>query len=336
MIDPTLKIIFSEIIKGYSKKSIPQFGTLFFKHINNQDSAEIDIYNQQFLDKAKNMGLPSEGEQEEYLLKEGLWEKSKNDKIQDLAKFILNLKTTKSKLFLKAQIDQINEEINSTEKELQRLKQEKKELIGFTAEDYTFKKINEYYMFVSLFKDEKLKDRFFKETEYEDLDNKDIMLLIRQYNEVNGKFNDKNLKKISLAGYFSNIFYLSNDDPYVFYGKPLVELSFYQIELFSYGRYFKNILSNSKSRPPEYLASDPDKLIEWFEGVKNVDEVLNKNSKINQKDNVATSIVGATAEDLKRLGIKKDNDESIIDLNKEAAKKGGKLNMQDLIKLHGL
>lgn len=336
MTEINLKIVFSEIIKGYSKKNIQGFGTLFFKHINNQDSADIDIYNQQFLEKAKNMGLPTEKEQEEYLIKEGLWEESKNKRIIELEKFLINLRTTKSKLFLKAQIEQINTEIEKNEIELRALKFERKDLIGFTAEDYTVKKINEYYMFISLFKDESLKERFFKEDDYDDLDNKEIISLIKNYNEVNSKFNEHNLKKISLAHYFSNIFYLSKDDPFIFYGKPLVELSFYQIELFSYGRYFKGILTNAKNKPPEYLMRDPDKLIEWFEGSKNVDEVLNKNSKVAQKDNVATSIVGATTEDLKRLGVKKDDDIGGIDLTKEAAKKGGKLDMQDLIKLHGL
>ena len=67
MTTSNLKIIFSEIIKGYSKKNIDGFGVLFFKHINNQDSADIDIYNQQFLDRAKDMGLPTSKEQEEYL-----------------------------------------------------------------------------------------------------------------------------------------------------------------------------------------------------------------------------------------------------------------------------
>jgi len=336
MIENNLKILFSEIIKGYSKKNIEGFGTLFFKHINNQDSAEIDIYNEQFFIKAKSMGLPTEKDQEEYLIKEGLWEFKKDKRIKELENFLVNLKTTKSKLFLKAQIDQINNEIDKNELELKTLKFEKKDLIGFTSEDYTFKKLNEYYMYVSLFKDESLKEKFFKESDYEDLDNKEIMLLIKSYNEVNGRFNDRNLKKISLAGYFSNLFYLSKDDPYIFYGKPLVELSFYQIELFSYGKYFKNILSNAKTRPPDYLMTDPEKLIEWYEGSKNVDEVLNKNSKVAQKDNVATSIIGATSEDINRLGIKNDNETVAIDLNKEAAKKGGKLDMQDLIKLHGL
>jgi hypothetical protein len=336
MINTNLKIIFSEIIKGYSKKNIEGIGTLFFKHINNQDSADIDIYNQQFTEKAKSMGLPTEKEQEAYLIKEDLWQESKNKRIIELEKFVNNLKVTKSKLFIKSQIDQINKEIDKNDAELKALKHERKDLIGFTVEDYTFKKINEYYMYVSLFKDEFLKERFFKESDYEELDNNEIILLIKNYNEVTNKFSDHNLKKISLMGHFSNIFQLSKDDPFIFYGKPLVELSFYQIELFSYGRYFKNILTNAKTKPPQYLMQDPEGLIEWFEGSKNVEDILNKNSKVAQKDNVATSIVGASYEDLKRLGVKTEDKGSDIDLAKEAAKKGGKLNMEDLMKLHGL
>lgn len=336
MTENNLKPIFSEIIKGFSKKSIENIGTLYFKHINNQDAADIDLYHQQFIDKAKNQGLPTEEEQGSYIIKEGLWSKEKNIRIKDLELFINNLKTTKSKLFIQSQINQINEEINKNLNELNALKSEKKELVGFTVEDYASKKINEYYMYVSLYKDENLKEKFFSEEDYSDLENLSILKLIKTYNEVMSRFNDKNLKKIGISGYFSNIFYLSNDDPFIFYGKPLVELSFYQIELFNYGKYFKGILTQAKNRPPDSIMEDPDKLIEWFEGSRNVDEVLNKNSKVAQKDNVATSLVGATSEDLKRLGLRKEEQSNVIDLNKEAAKKGGKLSMEDLIKLHGL
>jgi hypothetical protein len=48
-----------------------------------------------------------------------------------------------------------------------------------------------------------------------------------------------------------------------------------------------------------------------------------------------TSLVGATKEDLKRLGIGQGAHES-MSLDKAAKKKGGKLDMQDLIKLHGV
>ena len=52
----------------------------------------------------------------------------------------------------------------------------------------------------------------------------------------------------------------------------------------------------------------------------------------------ATTVVGATQEDLERMGISKTTQEgeNVVNLNEVAAKKGGNLNMEDLIKLHGV
>ena len=46
------------------------------------------------------------------------------------------------------------------------------------------------------------------------------------------------------------------------------------------------------------------------------------------------SLVGATKEDLKRLGL--DSPNETISLAQKAAEKGGKLDMEDMIKLHGI
>jgi len=46
---------------------------------------------------------------------------------------------------------------------------------------------------------------------------------------------------------------------------------------------------------------------------------------------LGTSLVGASKGDLKRIGMENKDG---IDLTKEAAKKGGSLSFQDLIKLH--
>jgi hypothetical protein len=45
-------------------------------------------------------------------------------------------------------------------------------------------------------------------------------------------------------------------------------------------------------------------------------------------------LVGATKDDLKRLGL--DNPDETINLAKKAAEKGGRLNMEDMMKLHGM
>jgi aryl carrier-like protein len=116
------------------------------------------------------------------------------------------------------------------------------------------------------------------------------------------------------------------------YGKSIVYLTFYQIEIFGYAKYFKNQLSYAKHKPADEYFEDPDKLIEWLESSKNVEELLEKTSN-SKADTVSTSIIGATKEDLKKAGLDESNS---ISLTEEAKKRGGTLSMEDLMKLHGI
>jgi len=56
---------------------------------------------------------------------------------------------------------------------------------------------------------------------------------------------------------------------------------------------------------------------------------------MQQKDNQATSIVGATKEDYKYINMDKGNSKN-VSLAEEAKKKGGSLDMKDLMKLMGV
>lgn len=324
-----LKLAFIDILKGFSKAyydSTP----LYIKHNTTIDSGNIDYKKVDFELKAKSKGLPTKKEKEDYLIKEKLWSDEKNEKIVKIKNMLIGLKTTKSKLFKKTDIDYINDEISKYEKDLLGLQHELRELMGFTVEDYSIKKINEHYMFVSIFKDANLKESFFSTEQFEDLESIDISKLIKIYNDINNKFDQKKLKKIALSPFYLNLFNISNDNPYFLYGKPVIELTFYQMEIFGFAKYFKNIVSNSKHSPPDDYYNDPEKLIEWLEASKNAENMLEKNDN-KKKDSVATSIVGANKEDLAKIGAEKN----VVSLDQLAKKSGGTLSMQDLIKLHG-
>ena len=129
-----------------------------------------------------------------------------------------------------------------------------------------------------------------------------------------------------------NIYNISDDNPKNLYGKNIIDLTYYQIEVFNNARYFRNLLIDSKHKPSPEVYDDPDALIEWMDSSKNAEEILSK-SKINKdKEFVATSIVGAQKEDLAKISKEKD----VINLHDIADKKGGTLSMEDLIKLHKL
>ena len=77
---------------------------------------------------------------------------------------------------------------------------------------------------------------------------------------------------------------------------------------------------------------EPEKLIEWAESSKNVKEILEKSS--SEGEGGASSIVGATKEDLAKAGI--DQSQDVIDLDQKAKEQGGRLSMEDMMKLHGV
>ncbi len=320
-----LKLLFSEILHSYSLCESVDFGRLFLKHFNSFDSAAIDLDGKLLYEEAVSKGIITNKEKEKLLIDENEWSEVKDSEIRGLFLFIDNLQKTKAKLHLPSQIDQINKEIREGEEKLGKLQQEKNSKMGFTAENYVQKKINENYVFNSFFKDESLSTRRFNKDEFNDLEDTQVTGLISIYNQFAEQFNAVNLKKIALSPFFLNIFYLCDDDPYVFYGKPVVFLSFYQIEVFSYGRMFKNIISENREIITDDLMSDPDKLIDFVNANKNTKELLEKQGK--QDIGGGGVIFGANQEDVKKLGI---NSGVGISPSKLVGKK-----MSEIIEAHG-
>tara|TARA_B100000085_G_scaffold264592_1_gene271692 strand:- start:75 stop:1070 length:996 start_codon:yes stop_codon:yes gene_type:complete len=325
-----LKLVFSEIVEGYSLTRSELFGDLKIKHINNYDSAKTDIKNNYYFEKAVSQGLPKREEKVEYLIKEKLWDPEKDKEADRLKEMLKGMNRTKSKLFLQAQIDAIKKDIADNEIKLSNILAEKESVIGFTAEEYANRRINEYYMHISILDEEG--KQLFGENEFDELEQDQVNDIMQVYEKNNRKFKAEILKKISLADFFTNIFYLCEDNVFNFYGKPVIDLTFYQIEIYSYGRYFKSIIQNSEEKIPDHIVEDPDKLIEWAESSKNVKEVLEKTS--GDAESGASSIMGATKQDLAKAGI--DENQDVIDLSQKAQEKGGRLTMEDMMKLHGV
>tara|TARA_Y100001973_G_C5170012_1_gene318480 strand:- start:261 stop:1256 length:996 start_codon:yes stop_codon:yes gene_type:complete len=325
-----LKLVFSEIVEGYSLTRSELFGDLKIKHINNYDSAKTDIKNNYYFEKAVSQGLPKREEKVEYLIKEKLWDPEKDKEADRLKEMLKGMNRTKSKLFLQAQIDAIKKDIVNNEIKLSNILAEKESVIGFTAEEYANRRINEYYMHISILDEEG--KQLFGENEFDELEQDQVNDIMQVYEKNNRKFKAEILKKISLADFFTNIFYLCEDNVFNFYGKPVIDLTFYQIEIYSYGRYFKSIIQNSEEKIPDHIVEDPDKLIEWAESSKNVKEVLEKSS--GDAESGASSIMGATKQDLAKAGI--DENQDVIDLSQKAQEKGGRLTMEDMMKLHGV
>lgn len=321
-----LKSLFFDILNGHSAikyRGVP----IFLKHFTHFDSALVEERQEEISERAQKEGLPTEKERLEILEKEGFWTKENEIAIRDTKLYLEGMENTRKLLFKENDLKHIAAKIKEAQDKIKELQTQKAELVGLTCETFAAKKLNEYYIYISLYKNKDFSIPAFSLDEFDDFSYKELADLIGLYNKKTEEFNDKNLKKIAIAPFFLGIFNLSEQNAYHFFGKPLIYLTYFQTELFSLGRYFKGLLSQAQTTPPSDVMEDPDKLIEWCDGSKRANEILDKG-----QEGGAQSIVGMSAAKMKELGLNQGGE--IINLAAEAKKKGGTLNMDDFIAIH--
>ena len=109
-----------------------------------------------------------------------------------------------------------------------------------------------------------------------------------------------------------------------FYDKAIVLLSVYQLKTALFARMFFNIFQHTEDIP-DHIRDDPEKLLAY------ADSQRNKNSSGIDENADASTIFGATKEDMKALS----GNAKEISLKDELEKHGGKLNMEQMMKLAG-
>jgi hypothetical protein len=327
-----LRLLYADVLNGYSKSFNEEHKEIYVKHLDTRDAAEMDFVRDRYYKEAKEKGLPTEEEKLIYLNEHKEWTTQEENELNGLRAYIKQLGVNKSKLFLEKDRNQITNQIKETEKDIEKRVLTRLEFVGITSESFSSKKANEYYIFKSLFKESACSETLLTEEEFDELSAHGVYELVQVYNQRMTQFAARNLKRIALSGFFLNFFYLCEDNPYTFFGKPAVDLTFYQAELFGHAKYFKQILQDSKNKPPHDIMDDPDAIIDWYESSKASQAAFDK---AKSSGNVGgSSIVGASREEMTKLGAI-DDGEKFVDLAAEAMKKGGSLNMDELIKLHG-
>ena len=197
-----------DILRGVSKVHSPSYGDFYIKHLDNYDSEEIDEKAEEYKRYAIKQGLPSTEEKLEQLKEDELWTEKDDRKIKDLDLMISNLRVTKSKLVLKADTDSLKRQIDNTEEELNNLILEKANMIGYTSDVFAAKKINEFYVLTTSYKDKNLEEPLFSKEKFDELQERDITVFIKYYNDVSDKTGEENIKRIALSSFFLNSFYV--------------------------------------------------------------------------------------------------------------------------------
>ena len=319
--------IFRDIVRGYSSTTW-KGEEVFIKHLTPHDQVELEEIEEKYFSRAKKRGVPTETEMLDYLNAEKQWTEEDEKFIFQKEDFIKNLKTARSKIILKREIDKQDELIEKEESLLSQKKMEKVKLIGNTCEKYAKDRMNDFYMIKSFYVNKDLTEQLFNYRRFDEMNDSDISQVVSIYNNIFEDFTEESVQYTVLEDFYNP--YLSfAEDSVQFYGKPFCELTYNQIRLIVYTRVFKNIFDYNDNIP-ESIMKDPAKLLEF--GSSSKQEREKAASKIKSGD--GSTLVGAKDEDYEYLGIEKP--QGGVDLTEEVKKKGGTLNMEDLMKLHGV
>lgn len=299
------------------------------RHLSEADVGFVSEKRNKYIEDAKAKGLPTEEEKLEILKEQEIWTEEEERELKQIEEELITQEQTLKNLVIKSQKQILNAKILINRKKLTQKIKEKKEALDLTCEEYGERKSQEEIVYYNFFKDEGLKDTYFSKDEFDEMPQIELHFLMSVHMESQVNFTHQNIKRVAAFPFFLNSFFICNDDPLQFYGKPVVGLTMNQVSLFSIGKYFKAMISKSEAEPPE--TEDVDELIEWYEST------ISKEALAKQmEDKQASTVVGASKEDLKGV-----IDTSMgSNLGKQAArirKETGKvaLDMQDMLKIHG-
>jgi hypothetical protein len=322
--DENLQII-SETLQGISVKKTP-FGIIYFKHLSQNEQR--DILSQSGLIEAEAIekGLQHEEDAIKEAVFQEMWSTEKENEIENLQNKINSINSVIGQLKLPSKVKSSEKKVTELQKQLNNILLERAKILGLTCEKYVSNKIQRLTIEKVLFYDKNFKNSVYEDLYINDFDKElEIYKLQKQFFE---RFSDEKISMAVLSDYFS-IYLPFCEDALGVFGQPLKDLTTYQLKLISFGRHFLNIFKNCNKKIPENVAKDPKLLISFYESSRED----GKNSGQARSGSGGSTHFGATKEDIDAL---KAENEDVVDLSKEIKKSGGHLNMQEMMKLHGV
>jgi len=256
-----LKIIYKEVIDGFAYN---EESNCYIKHLTELENGELTRIRSSIFLKFKKDGLPSEEDKLKQIIDSGIWPKEKEEAILDQKYFISdNEKNLKN--IIPQQHGPILNLIEDAKKKLNALLIERSEHIGVTANEYSEREGIHALICMSFYKDKGLQEKMFPDG-LDDLENNEIDPYIDAFSQTSKRYNENTIKKVAVLPFFLNPFSYCKEAIHTFLGKPIVQLTPYQLLLFSMGSRNLNILSQSDGEPPE-LHDDVklQQIIDWYD-----------------------------------------------------------------------
>lgn len=299
-----LRKAFADIAAGCTHSSI--LGRpCYIKHLSYADQIDQDVKREEFFEEAKREGLPTNEMRLVAIRKEGKWTDAMEREIVDskrvLEGMVSGRRTQGAKMpsMMPILLKQEREE----EAKLKEKLAAKDRLLGLTCEAYADNQVSDHYVYTNLFQDKGLTTLLFEQSEFDYLSHDQMGQIIKEYNTAIEGCSELNVKKLAMQGFFQSYFGLVGDNLGQLFGKPICQLTFFQVRLLSSGALFRSIYQSANTAFPKHVMDDPDLLIEYAAAARKGKEELDK---LGANDEGAT-VVGVKREDAAALGVKANN-----------------------------
>ena len=315
------RYLFKDIVSGYSEVEYNE-RIFFVKHLSALDQVDLEVLDEKFFNKAKDRGLPTEKDILDRLKEEEMWLDKDQAEIDKQKQYIEALENTRKQFYLKSDIETNLKQLGEARLKLVELETAKENLIGQTCEKYAKSRVSDHYILKSFYKDQQLKEEAFSEELIDDFAVSDLRMIVYTYNSRLSLFNDTNIQTMTLQDFYTPC-YPFCDNVMNFFNKPLFQLSTNQVRLIIFTRMFKNIFENYP-KIPQQIQKDPAKIIDYVNAQEKSKDVMDT----LEKDGAST-VMGAKEDDYEYLGHKKTTGGD--SLTEQLKKKGGRMDMKDLI-----
>lgn len=293
--------VFAEIVAGRTPVCLAG-RSAFFRHLTPARRGESSYHYDEVIKQCERKNIPTLQSRLEALKKSGAWTEEQENGHLNATEYVGRLQDILKTLIWPSQIEDKKKEIDAAKKVAAEKAAERNAVVGVTAEQFADKKANEKFIFDNLCRDSECAQGLFASEEYEELEDTEIENIVLVINGIIRDYQDSYVKKAGLSQLVRDLISISEGDAMRFYGVPAIKLTYYQIELLNYGRWFKEMLSDPKKKPPAHMLDNPDQLIEWSTGQSNAANILNTpGSNVAIFDGSTEDIKAVTGEEARSL-----------------------------------
>ena len=269
-----------------------QGSPIYIRHLTHREHLDYDRLKVAFEEDAKAKGAKTEEERLASLKAQGLWSDDKDSQIERQKLFITQLEDGRKVISLPSVMQSQENQIKTEKAKLVTMENERVQLIGTTSESHAQHILDDHYIIHNLFRDQSMTSPVFTDDTFEDL--VDMSPIYTAYGKATEPCLDPQLRKMAVQAFFTDYFNLCGDSISDFFGRPICDMTYYQVRLGNIARYFKTLMSNTDfSKVAPEVRGDPDAIERLH--------ITQRNQEAGKAE--GNSPVGMTQEDLKQSGM---------------------------------